>query len=116
MAQRGNTSSNRRLAVLGAHVQLPGAFPAAGAAAAPFVPEPILPGGSVLTLFEPSSPLLDQARLHEPESYNHRDPSVSPGDPVRTVVGVHNPTIEAHILPEGPQNTGSCVIVVPGGE
>lgn len=68
-----------------------------------------------MPLFEPASPLLDHARLANPESYNHRDPSASPTDPVRTVVGVHNPTIEAHILPAGPQNSGSCVIVVPGG-
>eukprot|EP01043_Picozoa_sp_COSAG02_P049669 COSAG02_NODE_5013_length_4724_cov_2.494486_2_plen_361_part_00 len=81
----------------------------------PFVPEPILPGGVVLPLFEPNSELLVEARLHEPESYNHRDPKASPSDPVRTVVGVHNPSLEAHILPPGPQNSGSCVIVVPGG-
>ena len=81
----------------------------------PFRPEPILPGGVVLPLFEPKSELLVQARLHEPERYNHRDPKASPSDPVRTVVGVHNPSLEAHILPPGPQNSGSCVIVVPGG-
>ena len=69
----------------------------------------------MLSLFEPTSPLLDQGRLHEPESYNHRDPNGSPSDPVRTVVGVHNPSLEAHILPPGPQNSGSCIIVVPGG-
>ena len=69
----------------------------------------------MLSLFEPTSPLLDQGRVHEPESYNHRNPNALPSDPVRTVVGVHNPSLEAHILPPGPQNSGSCIIVVPGG-
>lgn len=106
----------RRLALISAQLRPAGpplVVPAAGAV--PFVPEPIAPGGVVLPLFEPASPLLDQSCLHEPESYNHREPSAEASDPVRTVVGIHNPSIEAHILPPGPQNSGSCVIVVPGG-
>ena len=102
-------TARRRLARLADHVGRTGA-----AAASAFTPAAIVPGGQVLPLFAPDSPLLDASRIGEAESYNHREPN-APAEPVRTVVNVHNPTIEAHILPEGPQNTGACVIVVPGG-
>ena len=103
-------TARRRLARLADQVGRAGP----GAAASAFTPAAIVPGGQVLPLFAPDSPLLDASRIGEAESYNHRE-SNAPAEPVRTVVNVHNPTIEAHILPEGPQNTGACVIVVPGG-
>jgi hypothetical protein len=107
------TPSCRRLAAVSRHL---GTTPAA--AAAPFVPAPLLPGGMLL-LFAHGSPLLTGERVHEPESYNHRgeptDLAATAAGRTRTVVNVHNPTIEAHILPPGPQNTGSAIIVVPGG-
>lgn len=74
---------------------------------------------ATLTLFPPGSTLLNAQRVHEAESYNHRgqpaDLAATAAGRTRTVVNVHNPTIEAHILPPGPQNTGSAIIVVPGG-
>jgi hypothetical protein len=73
-------------------------------------------GGIVLPLFQPSSPLLNAARLHERERYNHRAGAYDGSTPIRTVVNVHNPSIEAHILPAGAaHNTGAAVIVVGGG-
>ena len=106
----------RRLAAVAGHL---GPRAAAEAAAAPFVPAPLLPGGQVLTLFAPGSPLLNAERVHEPESYNHRgdpiDLAATAAGKTRTAVNVHNPSIEAHILPPGPQNTGSAIIVIPGG-
>jgi|EP01043_Picozoa_sp_COSAG02_P034486 hypothetical protein len=63
--------------------------------------------------------MLNSERAHEVESYNHRgqsaDVAATAAGRTRTVVNVHNPTIEAHILPPGPQNAGSAIIVVPGG-
>lgn len=38
------------------------------------------------------------------------------GSPIRTAVNIHNPSIEAHILPAGaPNNTGAAIIVIGGG-
>jgi hypothetical protein len=106
--------ASRRLEAVSQHL-----CPAPAATAQPFLPAPLLPGGSVLPLFASGSPLLNADRVHEPESYNHRgeptDLAAAAAGRIRTVVNVHNPTIEAHILPRGPQNTGSAIIVIPGG-
>ena len=109
-------ASSRRLFTVTQHLSAQNTF---ATAATPFVPEPLLPGGRVLTLFAPDSTLLNAERVHEAETYNHRgqpaDLAATAAGRTRTVVNVHNPTIEAHILPPGPQNTGSAIIVVPGG-
>ena len=37
-------------------------------------------------------------------------------EPIRTVVNIHNPSIEVHMLPAGdPANSGAAVIVIGGG-
>jgi len=92
-------------------------FHAAGARpdipAKPFLPEPILPGGLVLALYPPSSPLLKKERIHEAERYNTtlKDKSGK----VKSVINIHNPSIEVHLVGDKPENTGAAVIVAPGG-
>ena len=80
--------------------------PEASASSVPFLPEPLRAGGIVLPLWLPGSPQLNAARAHEPECYNHRNGLSSDevaagkrapydGTEIRTVVNVHNPSIEA---------------------
>jgi hypothetical protein len=108
------------LEALTRHVVTSSATTAAAAAAAagtaPFVPQPLLAGGIVLPLYQPSSRLLNSARVTEPELYNHQQHGAPYrlGERVSTVVNVHNPSIEAHILPHG-GGTGAAIVVVPGG-
>jgi endo-1,4-beta-xylanase len=77
----------------------------------PYAPQPILPGGVVVPLFPPTSPLLNAARLKEAEVY-----TMTGGVPGRiaSIVNIHNPSIELHRVPAG-MNTGAAVIVVAGG-
>ena len=77
---------------------------------APFLPQPILPGGLVLPLFPANSPHLKHERLHEPEQYNTT--LTTPSSRVQSVIGIHNPTIEVHLVGG---RTGAAVIVAPGG-
>jgi alpha/beta hydrolase fold len=83
------------------------------ATAKPFVPEPILPGGMVLSLYPADSPFLRREHIHEPERYN----TSLKGKPDKTlnVLNIHNPSIEVHLAGDGPLNTGAAVIVAPGG-
>ncbi len=77
----------------------------------PYAPQPILAGGTVIPLYAPDSPHLNQERVHEAEKYN-----MTRGVPgrIQSMVNVHNPSIEIH--PADPDfNTGSVVILVPGG-
>ena len=79
---------------------------------APFQPQAILPGGQILTLYPPGSPLLKQDRLKEPENYN----SATGGKgPITNVINIHNPSIEVHLVAKNAANTGTAVIVAPGG-
>jgi endo-1,4-beta-xylanase len=90
----------------------PGNVPApAPATAGPYAPQPILPGGVVVTLFPPDSPLLKADRLTEPEVYN-----MTRGVPgrIQSIVNIHNPSIEFHPVDPG-INTGAAVILVAGG-
>jgi endo-1,4-beta-xylanase len=82
-------------------------------AAAPFIPEPILPGGVVLPLYPPDSPRLKHERIHEAERYNTSLKNKS--DKTLNVINIHNPSIEVHLAGDGPANTGAAVIVAPGG-
>lgn len=76
-----------------------------------FVPQPILPGGLVLTLYSPDSSQLNRARLHEPEKINPTPDS--PGR-IQSIVNIHNPSIELHRA-DSRFNTGTAVILVAGG-
>lgn len=83
---------------------------AANASAQPFAPQPVVPGGLVLPLYPPDSPMLKKDRLQEAEVVTMS--TTVPGR-VNSIVNVHNPSIEFH--PAGAGNTGAAVIVVPGG-
>ena len=77
----------------------------------PFVPEPLLPGGKVLSLYPPDSPRLNRDRIHEAEKYNTKGKS----DRTLNVINIHNPSIEVHLAGDEPPNTGAAVIIAPGG-
>jgi endo-1,4-beta-xylanase len=91
---------------------LPGRIPTpAPVTSGPYAPQPILPGGIVVTLFPSDSSMLKGDRIREPEVYN-----MMRGVPgrIQSIVNIHNPSIEFH--PADPNiNTGAVVILVPGG-
>jgi endo-1,4-beta-xylanase len=78
---------------------------------APYAPQPIVPGGVVVTLFPPNSPYLKADRIKEPEQYN-----MSQTVPARinSIVNIHNPSIEFHPVDRA-INTGAAIIVAAGG-
>jgi len=76
-----------------------------------FVPQPILPGGQIVTLFPPDSPHLKKERIAEAEQNNLQ--RTVPGR-IQSIVNIHNPSIEVHVV-DPAVNTGAAVIVVPGG-
>ncbi|MEP6672294.1 MAG: alpha/beta hydrolase [Chthoniobacter sp.] len=78
----------------------------------PFIPAPALSGGIVLALYPKDSPLLNHERIHEAERYNTSGKSA---DKLLNTLNIHNPTIEVHLAPGDPPNTGAAVIVAPGG-
>ena len=97
--------------VLGA-TPAPQRVPAPGPATdRPYAPQAILPGGIVVPIFPPESPLLKADRLREPEVYNMT--GAAPGR-IASIVNIHNPSVELHRVPGG-LNTGAAVIVVAGG-
>lgn len=76
-----------------------------------FPPKLIAPGGTILPLYAPTSPLLKHERIHEAENYN----SASGGNgPITNVINIHNPSIEVHLAADRSLN-GAAVIVAPGG-
>jgi acetyl esterase/lipase len=77
----------------------------------PYAPQPILQGGVVLTLYPPGSPYLKMDRVREAEQYNMS--AVVPGR-IGSIVNIHNPSIEVHVVEKG-LNTGAAVILVAGG-
>ena len=79
----------------------------------PFVPEPILTGGVVMSLYAADSPRLKRERIHEPERYNTALKNKS--DKTVTVLNVHNPSIEVHLAGDDQSNSGAAVIIAPGG-
>lgn len=79
----------------------------------PFIPEPLLPGGKVLSLYPADSPRLKRERLHEAERYNTSLKNKS--DKIVNVLNIHNPSMEVHLAGDEPPNTGAAVIVAPGG-
>jgi len=78
---------------------------------APYAPQPILPGGVVVTLFPPGSPYLKMEHIREAEQY-----SVSKSVPgrIQSIINIHNPSIEVHTVDSG-INTGAAVILAAGG-
>ena len=78
-----------------------------------FQPAAIVPGGEILPLYLPDSPLLKQDRIAEPEKYNTA--SGKPDGPITNVINIHNPSIEVHLVPNDASNTGAAVILAPGG-
>jgi len=102
---------------LTAHAQLPPPPAAqsipkpAAANGQPYAPQAILPGGIVVPLFAPDSPLLNAAKLSTPEVYNMSQ--AVPGR-ISSIVSIHNPSIEFHPV-ERNLNTGTTLILVAGG-
>jgi endo-1,4-beta-xylanase len=84
---------------------------ATGARAQEAPPQPILPGGIVVTLYAPGSPDLKADRVREAETYNMA--SGVPGR-IQSIVNIHNPSVEVHFA-DPAINTGAAVIVIPGG-
>src|SRR6476619_1481284 len=77
----------------------------------PFVPQPIVPGGQIVALFPPTSKYLKKEHIGEAEQ-NNLQKSV-PGR-IQSIVNIHNPSIEVHVV-DPSNNTGAAVILVPGG-
>jgi hypothetical protein len=65
---------------------------------APYAPLPILPGGVVVPLYPPGSPLLKAERVREAEQYNMSQ--AVPGR-INSIVNIHHPSIEAHTVDRG---------------
>ena len=78
---------------------------------APYVPQPILPGGIVMALYSPGSPFLKMERVREAEQYNMN--KAVPGR-ISSIVNIHNPSIEVHPV-DASLNTGAAVILAAGG-
>ena len=95
----------------GAGLVLAGLMAASAQGQAPFVPQPIVPGGQIVPLFPPSSRYLKKERIGEAEVNNLQ--KTVPGR-IQSIVNIHNPSIEVHVVDPG-NNTGAAVIVVPGG-
>jgi len=78
---------------------------------APYAPQPILQGGIVIPLFPPGSPYLNKDKVNIPEKYNM---SGSVAGRIGSIVHIHNPSIEVHLV-DGGMNTGAAVILIAGG-
>ncbi len=77
----------------------------------PYAPQPILPGGIVIPLYVAGSPTLKMDRAREPEQYKM---SGTVAGRINSIVNIHNPSIEVHLVEQG-LNTGAAVILVAGG-
>ena len=64
-----------------------------------------------MPLYPPGSPFLKAERVREAEQYNMSQ--AVPGR-IGSIVNIHNPSIEVHLVDRG-QNTGAAVILVAGG-
>src|SRR5580765_5958747 len=61
----------------------------------PYAPQAILPGGIVVTLYQPGSKYLRADKIREAEKYNmNKD---VPGR-IASIVNIHNPSIEVHLV------------------
>ena len=77
----------------------------------PYAPQAILPGGVVVPIYAPDSPHLNQSKIREAEQYNL---SKSVPGRINSIVNIHNPSIEVHLV-DGSTNTGSVIILAAGG-
>lgn len=100
------------ISILGALAVSAQETPLRSAADGPFLPAPALEGGKVFALYPPDSPKLNAKRIHEAENYNTTTPNAKT---LLTTLNIHNPSMEVHLVPDGVENTGTTVIVVPGG-
>src|SRR5258708_2037293 len=66
-AHPAGASLSGQLPALPAPLGVPAPGPATDG---PYLPQPILPGGVVVPLYPPDSPLLKTERVREPEQYN----------------------------------------------
>ncbi|MEP7353261.1 MAG: alpha/beta hydrolase [Acidobacteriota bacterium] len=106
--QSGHAQTRASLPALPAPMAVPKPGPVTDA---PYAPQPILPGGVVVPLYAPGSPFLKMDRVKEAEVYNMNG-SV-PGR-IASIVNIHNPSIEVHLV-DSTLNTGAVVILVAGG-
>jgi endo-1,4-beta-xylanase len=77
----------------------------------PYAPQAILPGGVVVPLYAPGSPFLKAEKVREAEKYNMS--AVVPAR-IASIVNIHNPSIEVHLVERG-INTGAAIILAAGG-
>lgn len=99
------------LGVVSAQTKTPTPTPDRKPSDGPYQPEIIAPGGILLPLYAPDSPLLKKERLHEAEIYN----SANGGNrPITNVINIHNPTIEVHLAKDR-SLSGAAIILAPGG-
>jgi hypothetical protein len=77
----------------------------------PFPPAMIRPGGTIIPLYKPDSPMLKKERIHEAEKYNTTSKGTGP---IVNVINIHNPSIEVHLAKDRSLN-GAAMIVAPGG-
>ncbi len=78
-----------------------------------FKPAQIMPGGVIIPLYPPDSAFLNKSRISEPEKYNSTFEKKP--DHIVNVLNIHNPSIEVHLAPDDGKNTGTFVILAPGG-
>ncbi|MEO8027536.1 MAG: alpha/beta hydrolase, partial [Bryobacteraceae bacterium] len=107
-ATAGSSPAQQALPPLPPAMSIPKPGPAAGG---PYAPQPIMPGGVVVPLYPPGSPYLNKTRVGEPEQYNMS--ATVPGR-IDSIVNIHNPSIEVHVVGRG-SNTGAVVILAAGG-
>jgi acetyl esterase/lipase len=107
-SQTETTPSRATLAPIPAPLGVPKPGPATDA---PYAPQPILPGGVVVTLYPAGSAFLNAQHVREAEQYNMS--TAAPGR-INSIVNIHNPSIEVHTVETG-LNTGAAVILAPGG-
>jgi acetyl esterase/lipase len=100
--------SAQKLPPLPAPLEIPKPGPTTDA---PYAPTPILPGGIVIPLYPPGSPFLKTERVREAEQYNM---SQSVPGRINSIVNIHNPSIEVHLVDRG-LNTGAAIILAAGG-
>ncbi|MBL0161295.1 MAG: alpha/beta hydrolase fold domain-containing protein [Bryobacterales bacterium] len=101
----------RRIHPLASPLLLALAAALAHAQPAPYMPQPIVAGGVVLPLYPPGSPFLNAARVREAEKYNM---SQSVPGRINSIVNIHNPSIEVHVVDRS-LNTGAAIILAAGG-
>jgi endo-1,4-beta-xylanase len=98
--------------IAGAQIPAPLSVPKPGPVTdAPYAPQAILQGGIVMPLFPPGSPYLKADKIREAEQYTMSQ--AVPGR-IASIVGIHNPSIEVHLV-ERAINTGAAIILAPGG-